>query len=322
MGVPVIEVVNLQKSYGDNNVLSGINFQVERGALLALLGPNGAGKTTSVRILSTLLSFDAGRVTIGGYDLSAEPEAVRSIIGLTGQAVAVDETLTGYENLVMMGRLSRLTIKSARARAEELLQGFNLTEAANRKVGKYSGGMRRRLDLAVSLVTIPPIIFLDEPTAGLDPRSRLVMWGMVQQLLAQGRTIVLTTQDLEEADRLADHIVIIDNGKVIAEGISEELKAKVGHGQLELTFENSIALNNAVALLTDSVIGKTGVSTGVVEIFDISADITRVLDLLQAAKIKILNIELHKPTLDDAFIALTSTDAKDPSITRGQPEAM
>src|SRR5688572_18784212 len=238
-----IEVKDLQKSYGATTVLKGVDFKVERGTMLALLGPNGAGKTTTVRILSTLLPFNSGSVHIEGYDVQTQADEVRSVIGLTGQSAAVDELLTGRENLVMMGRLYRLTPDSASARANELLEDFGLVDAADRPAKTYSGGMRRRLDLAVSLIATPPIIFLDEPTTGLDPRSRLAMWEIINKLKEDGATILLTTQYLEEADQLADEILVIDGGKVIAQGTASELKRKVGKDRLELTFENSDALN-------------------------------------------------------------------------------
>jgi ABC-2 type transport system ATP-binding protein len=230
----VVEVRNLTKSYGKNQVLKGIDLQVERGTMLALLGPNGAGKTTTVRILSTLLGFDGGTVLVDGHNVRTDADKVRAVIGLTGQAAAVDELLTGRENLVMMGQLYRLTAASARVRAQELLEEFELVEAAARPAKTYSGGMRRRLDLAVSLIATPPVLFLDEPTTGLDPRSRLAMWEIIKNLLAGGTTILLTTQYLDEADQLADRIVVIDGGKVIAEGTPSALKSKVGNDRLEL----------------------------------------------------------------------------------------
>src|SRR3984957_9268967 len=241
----VIEAKNLTKSYGKTEVLKGIDLQVERGTMLALLGPNGAGKTTTVRILSTLLSFDGGMATVEGYDVVKQADKVRSVIGLTGQSAAVDDLLTGGENLVMMGRLYRLTSASAKTRAQELLEEFDLVKAADRPAKTYSGGMRRRLDLAVSLIAAPPVIFLDEPTTGLDPRSRLGMWAIIKRLLDNGTTILLTTQYLDEADQLADKIVVIDEGVVIAEGTSSELKSKVGNDRLELTFSSSNTMNKA-----------------------------------------------------------------------------
>src|SRR3990167_5472011 len=245
----VIKAKGLQKSYGKTEVLKGIDIEVKRGTMLALLGPNGAGKTTTVRILSTLLGFDKGTVTIEGHDVKHDADAVRKVIGLTGQSAAVDELLTGRENLVMMGRLYRLTKDSAKARAQELLEEFDLVKAAERPAKTYSGGMRRRLDLAVSLIATPPVIFLDEPTTGLDPRSRIAMWEIIENLKKRGSTILLTTQYLEEADQLADRIVVIDGGKVIAEGTANQLKAKVGKDRLELTFADKSAYKKARTLI-------------------------------------------------------------------------
>lgn len=301
-----VEAKNLKKSYGTNLVLNGINIQVERGTMLALLGPNGAGKTTTVRILSTLLKYDAGSASVEGYDVKKEADKVREVIGLTGQSAAVDELLTGRENLVMMGRLYRLTKQSAKARAQELLEEFDLVKAADRPAKTYSGGMRRRLDLAVSLIATPPVIFLDEPTTGLDPRSRLAMWGIIKNLLAKGTTILLTTQYLEEADQLADKIVVIDGGKVIAQGTSSELKSKIGKDRLELFFKNAAALQKAEKLL-----GKTIAETNEKEfsasviIQDINTDVSKTLDKLAKGKIIVVSMAVHKPTLDDVFLSLT-----------------
>ena len=217
-----IKVRDLTKSFGSNDVLQGVSFDVQRGSMLALLGPNGAGKTTTVKILSTLLKANSGSVIIEGHDVQKNPDKVRSVIGLTGQSAAIDELLTGRENLVMMGQLYRLTKKSSIKRAEELLEEFDLVDAADRLTKTYSGGMRRRLDLAVSLIATPPIIFLDEPTTGLDPRSRLVMWDIIQKLMDNGTTILLTTQYLEEADQLADKIILINKGVVAAEGTAAQ----------------------------------------------------------------------------------------------------
>ncbi|HEX8390104.1 MAG TPA: ATP-binding cassette domain-containing protein, partial [Candidatus Saccharimonadales bacterium] len=253
---PAITVKNLKKAYGKNNVLRGINLTVPTGTMLALLGPNGAGKTTTVRIMSTLLGLDGGSVTIQGHDVASDPDAVRRVIGLTGQSAAVDELLTGRENLVMMGRLYRLTKDSAKARAEELLNDFDLVDAADRPLKTYSGGMRRRLDLAVSLIATPPVIFLDEPTTGLDPRSRLAMWDIITKLKEAGTTILLTTQYLEEADQLADRIVVIDGGKVIAEGTAKELKRKIGNDRLELTFKDTRTYTAAEKMLGESAVDR------------------------------------------------------------------
>jgi ABC-2 type transport system ATP-binding protein len=305
-----IEVKDLRKSYGKHEVLKGININVRRGTMLALLGPNGAGKTTTVRILSTLLGFNGGSVTIEGHDVAAEPDAVRRVIGLTGQSAAVDEMLTGRENLVMMGRLYHLTKKSAKTRAEELLEEFDLVEAANRPLKTYSGGMRRRLDLAVSLIATPPIIFLDEPTTGLDPRSRLAMWDIINRLKANGATILLTTQYLEEADQLADSIVVIDGGKVIAEGTAGSLKAKVGKDHLILTLEDEKAYQSAKKLLKKDIVESHDEDlTVTVMIQDTNVDVRRALDALATQNVKLASMAVHKPTLDDVFMSLTGKQA-------------
>ncbi|MDL2342006.1 MAG: ATP-binding cassette domain-containing protein [Patescibacteria group bacterium] len=302
----VIEASGLVKAYGSNQVLKGIDLRVERGTMLALLGPNGAGKTTTVRILSTLLKPDAGSVTIEGYDIATEADKVRTVIGLTGQSAAVDELLTGRENLIMMGRLYRLTKSSAVARAAELLAEFDLIEAADRPAKTYSGGMRRRLDLAVSLIATPPVIFLDEPTTGLDPRSRLSMWEIIKKLLAAGTTILLTTQYLEEADQLADQIVVIDGGKVIAHGTSAELKSKVGKDRLELVFKDGKTLQAAQQALGKAVVSTNSKDySATLIITDTNTDVKRVLDTLVAAKLSVQSMAVHQPTLDDVFLSLT-----------------
>lgn len=308
----VIKAKGLEKSYGKNKVLRGINISVERGTMLALLGPNGAGKTTTVKILSTLLGFDAGTVTVEGYDVKSQSDEVRSVIGLTGQSAAVDEQLTGRENLIMMGRLYHLTKQSAKARADELLEEFSLVDAADRPVRTYSGGMRRRLDLAVSLIATPPIIFLDEPTTGLDPRSRIAMWEIIDNLKKQGSTILLTTQYLEEADQLADRIVVIDGGKVIAEGTAKELKSKVGKDRLELTFENAASYKKALAIVDGQGSDHDGAEFTITTIInDTNKDVSKVLNDLTAAKIKIASMAVHKPTLDDVFLSLTGKVTKE-----------
>jgi ABC-2 type transport system ATP-binding protein len=307
----VIEAKSLKKSYGKTQVLKGINLKVERGTMLALLGPNGAGKTTTVKILSTLLSFDSGTVSVAGNDVKKDADAVRRVIGLTGQSAAVDELLTGRENLVMMGRLYRLTKKSAEARAEELLQEFDLVAAAGRPVKTYSGGMRRRLDLAVSLIATPPIIFLDEPTTGLDPRSRLAMWEIIKSLMEKGTTILLTTQYLEEADQLADQIVVIDGGKVIAEGTAKELKAKVGKDRLEMTFKDIKALTAAQAVLGKAVVDIDDKEVSLTTVItETNKDVKKILDALAHAKVSVQALTVHKPTLDDVFLSLTGKQAK------------
>nr|AIA11781.1 daunorubicin resistance ABC transporter, ATP-binding protein [uncultured bacterium]AIA12024.1 daunorubicin resistance ABC transporter, ATP-binding protein [uncultured bacterium] len=302
----VIEAQNLTKSYGKTEVLKGINLSVKRGTMLALLGPNGAGKTTTVRILSTLLPFNGGTVTVEGHDVAADADNVRRVIGLTGQSAAVDELLTGRENLVMMGRLYRLTHASAKARAQELLEQFDLLDAAERPAKTYSGGMRRRLDLAVSLIATPPIIFLDEPTTGLDPRSRIAMWSIIKDLKAAGTTILLTTQYLEEADQLADRIAVIDGGVVIAEGTADELKSKVGKDRLELTFENEESLQRATKVLDGAATASTDESfTLMLVIQNIDKDVKDTLTKLATAGVSVTALAVHKPTLDDVFLSLT-----------------
>jgi ABC-2 type transport system ATP-binding protein len=302
----VVEAQGLTKSYGRTKVLKGIDLKLARGTMLALLGPNGAGKTTTVRILSTLLSFDDGKVTVEGHDVTTEPDKVRSVIGLTGQSAAIDDLLTGRENLVMMGRLYRLTPDSAKNRAQELLEKFDLLDAADRPAKGYSGGMRRRLDLAVSLIATPPVIFLDEPTTGLDPRSRLAMWAIIKDLMASGTSILLTTQYLEEADQLADRIVVIDGGKVIAEGTATELKSKVGKDRLELTFKDNKTFARVVEILGKKVIDTDNTEYSVtVMIKDTNIDVRETLDLIARNDIPVLSMTIHKPTLDDVFLSLT-----------------
>lgn len=302
----VIEAKGLMKSYGKTEVLKGVDLSVEKGTMVALLGPNGAGKTTTVRILSTLLPFNEGTVTVEGHDVVTEADKVRSVIGLTGQSAAVDELLTGRENLVMMGRLYRLTTASAKARAQELLEEFDLVEAADRPAKTYSGGMRRRLDLAVSLIATPPIIFLDEPTTGLDPRSRIAMWDIIKNLMAKGTTILLTTQYLEEADQLADRIVVIDGGRVIADGTAAELKSKIGNDRLELTFKSAGLYGQAVTALGGRVVDSNEKDrTLTVIIKDINSDVQDTLGALTQAKISIESMAIHKPTLDDVFLSVT-----------------
>ncbi len=306
----VVKARGLKKAYGKNEVLKGIQFEVERGTMVALLGPNGAGKTTTVRILSTLLPYDSGEVSIEGFDVRKDSEKVRNVIGLTGQAAAVDELLTGRENLIMMGQLYRLTTKSAKARAQELLEEFDLVNAADRPAKTYSGGMRRRLDLAVSLIATPPVIFLDEPTTGLDPRSRLAMWDIIKSLMAKGTTILLTTQYLEEADQLADKIVVIDGGVVIAEGTAEELKSKVGKDRLELKFADAKALQKAAkALAKEKLDHNQKENTVSIVIDDTNEDVRRVLESLNTANVHVQSLSVHKPTLDDVFLSLTGKQA-------------
>lgn len=305
---------DLRMSYGKTEVLKGVNLQVQKGTMLALLGPNGAGKTTTVRILSTLLTAKSGSATVGGFDVTAEPDAVREVIGLTGQYAAVDEYLTGRQNLLMMGRLYHLSKRDAAVRAEQLLEQFDLVDAAGRMVKTYSGGMRRRLDLAISLIATPPIIFLDEPTTGLDPRSRLAMWDVIRGLMDSGATILLTTQYLEEADQLADRIAVIDHGVVIAEGTASELKKKVGLDMASLTLKSTAQLEAARAA-----VGIKKATTDEAKLtlsfpMDKVDTLTEALNALAKAKIPVQSVDIHKPTLDDVFLQLTGHSAEDTQI--------
>jgi ABC-2 type transport system ATP-binding protein len=302
----IIYTRGIKKSFKHVKVLDGINLDVQKGTVFALLGPNGAGKTTLVRILSTLLKPDAGQATIAGYDVVREPDNVRSVMGLTGQYAAVDELLTGEENMLMMGRLFHLSQSDTRQRTAELLERFDLIGAAKRPVKTYSGGMRRRLDLAISLIAAPPIIFLDEPTTGLDPRSRLAMWGMIKQLVAAGATIFLTTQYLEEADQLADMIAVIDGGTIIAAGTADELKQRVGQERLELTLVSEADFERARTLMNKQVVYHDAQKLSLSVAIDGSArQIKHILDHLEQATIPIETIGLHTPTLDDVFLTLT-----------------
>lgn len=307
-----IVIQGLTKSFGKVEVLKGIDLSVKRGTMLALLGPNGAGKTTMIRILSTLLNPDSGIVRVGGFHVVDDAKKVRSIIGLTGQYAAVDELLTGRENLQMMGRLYHLSKADSITRAQELLVQFDLLEAADRAAKTYSGGMRRRLDLAASLVAKAPILYLDEPTTGLDPRSRIAMWEIIEKLMSdEGTTIFLTTQYLEEADKLADRIAVLDNGKIIAEGTGDELKALVGSERIEITvapesdFEKAIEIMRAQGEGLQSSKGERTIS---ISTNGSVRAIKSVLDPLYVAGIELDGFSVHKPTLDDVFLHLTGRE--------------
>ena len=317
---------NLIKTYNKGKVkaLDGLNLDVEEGTVLGVLGPNGAGKTTTVRILATLLSPDSGSATVAGIDVLKHPDEVRKIIGLSGQYAAVDETLTGWDNLIMFGRLYHLPAKQAKERAVELLEQFSLTESAKRPIRTYSGGMRRRLDLAASLIVKPKVLFLDEPTTGLDPRGRQDMWGVIDELVKGGVTLLLTTQYLEEADHLADEIAVIDHGKVIARGTSDTLKKQVGGERLEIVVENQhlAAAKEIVAKVSGSAIN---VDEGLRQI---SAPVTTGSKaLIEAAKlldekgIHPLDIGLKRPSLDDVFLSLTGHVAEEKTEEVVDPKA-
>ncbi len=305
-----IVVAGLRKSFKELEVLKGIDFAVARGSILALLGPNGAGKTTIIRILSTLLPPDGGQAFVDGCDVVREAKQVRKSIGLTGQFAAVDEYLTGEENLLMLGRLYRLSKADTKRRTHDLLELFELSDAAKRKVKTYSGGMRRRLDLAMSLIASPPVLFLDEPTTGLDPRSRLTLWEMIKRLSASGVSILLTTQYMEEADQLADKIVVIDHGSVIAAGTADELKERIGSARLELTIAAGSSFARAEQILDGqdlhldserrliSIASQSGVH-----------ELRELLQRLEAADVAVESVSLHRPTLDDVFLTLTGAAA-------------
>ncbi len=305
-----IEAKGIHKSFGKLEVLKGVDLKVERGSVLALLGPNGAGKTTMVRILSTLLRADKGRVSIEGLDVVKDAHEVRSLIGLTGQYAAIDEYLSGRENLKMMGRLYHLSHEDTARRTEELLGQFDLLDAAGRYAKTYSGGMRRRLDLAASLIAMPPIIFLDEPTTGLDPRSRIAMWNIIQDLVRGGTTILLTTQQLEEADRLADEIAVIDDGNIIARGTADELKSKVGGERILFYFETSKDFNKAAKFIGKDILhsDERQKSLSVTNDKGVSK-LRKLLGEFEESKIEVSGAQLSKPTLDDVFLTLTGRKA-------------
>ena len=310
---PAILVENLVKRFGDVEALKGVSFDVPAGRVLGLLGPNGAGKTTAVRVLTTLLPPDAGRVRVLGCDVTAEPVRVRASIGLAGQYAAVDENLTARENLRLVGRLTHVSDAEIKLRTDALLERFDLLGAGDRLVRTYSGGMRRRLDLAAALVHEPPVLFLDEPTTGLDPQGRTELWTVIEDLVSGGTTVLLTTQYLEEADRLADRIVVIDHGAVIAEGTSAQLKARLGETVIELGFRDDESVSVATEKLAP--IGAVTREGRVIRV-NVSDGATAMLEtvrLLDAAQLTPATMALREPTLDDVFLALTGHAAEEPT---------
>ncbi|MGV9412191.1 ATP-binding cassette domain-containing protein [Nocardia sp. NPDC003693] len=299
-----ITATGLCKSFGEQIVLDRIDFRVDRGSIFALLGPNGAGKTTTVRILSTLMRADGGDIRVGGHDLATEPERVRSVIGVTGQFSAVDELLTGRENLLLMGDLRHLPRAESRRRAGELLERFDLVDAADKPAGSYSGGMTRRLDLAMTLVGDPSVIFLDEPTVGLDPRSRRAMWDIIRELVRGGVSILLTTQYLEEADQLADRIAVLHGGRLVAEGTADQLKRLVPGGYIRLDFADRDQLTDAAQVLGTAAQVNGDLTLAVPSDGGVRS-VREVIDRLDAARIEPAGLSVHTPDLDDVFLALT-----------------
>jgi ABC-2 type transport system ATP-binding protein len=315
MDQPIIEAEGLRKRYKDVVALDGVDLAVGEGRILGLLGPNGAGKTTAVRILTTLLDADEGRATVAGFDVVRDAEILRSVIGLAGQYAAVDENLTGLENLEMVGSLYHLPKAEARSRAEDVLERFELADAADRTAKTYSGGMRRRLDLGASLVARPRVLFLDEPTTGLDPRSRFELWDIIRELQKEGTTLLLTTQYLEEADVLADRIAVIDVGKVIAEGTADELKARVGGDVLDLRVADRARIAAAAGAVlglglggaqVDNASGQISIPAGT----DGASVLTEAVRRLDAEGVVLADVALHRPTLDDVFLRLTGRSAE------------
>ncbi|HLZ21963.1 MAG TPA: ATP-binding cassette domain-containing protein [Ktedonobacterales bacterium] len=319
---PAILAEGLQKRFGQTQALRSLDLSADEGTVLGVLGPNGAGKTTAVRILTTLLQPDAGHAMVAGLDVVRQADELRARIGLAGQYAAVDELLTGRENLEMFGRLYHLRGADARRRAGELLDRFDLTDASSRIVKTYSGGMRRRLDLAASLILTPPVLFLDEPTTGLDPRGRTEMWDVIAGLVADGTTVLLTTQYLEEADRLANQIIVVDHGTVIARGTSDELKAQVGGERLEITVARNSDLDAAMRVLSTVASGDLRADADrrriVVPVTNGARLLPTVVRDLDAAGLHLDDLALRRPTLDDVFLALTGHEAEEKSADQPQ----
>ncbi|SHN75293.1 ATP-binding cassette domain-containing protein [Cryptosporangium aurantiacum] len=310
-----ITAAGIRKSFGSQVVLDGIDLDVTEGTIFALLGPNGAGKTTIVRILSTLIDADAGTATVAGSDVTREGRAVRKAIGVTGQFSAVDDLLTGAENLVLMADLNHLGRAEGRRRTAELLARFDLTDAAAKPVSTYSGGMRRRLDLAMTLVGAPSVIFLDEPTTGLDPRSRRTMWEIIRQLASDGVTVFLTTQYLDEADELADHVAVLDQGHIVATGTPGELKRRIPGGHIRLVFADDAALSAASAALGTATADADALALQVPSDGSVTA-LRGLLDHLDRASVEVAELTVHTPDLDDVFFALTGAPTREKETAR------
>ncbi|MFI0959821.1 ATP-binding cassette domain-containing protein [Streptomyces sp. NPDC021080] len=303
-----VSAIGLRKAYGDKTVLDGIDLHIPAGSVFALLGPNGAGKTTTVQILSTLIAADGGQAQVAGHDIAASPDGVRAAIGVTGQFSALDDLLTAEENLLLVADLLRLGRREGRFRAEELLQRFGIADVADQRASTFSGGMRRRLDLAMTLVGDPQVIFLDEPTTGLDPRSRRTMWDTVRSLVAGGTTVFLTTQYLEEADQLADRIAVLDKGRIVAEGSAEQLKAQIPGSHVRLRFTEAADYERAASVFPGAARDDEDLALRVAG--DAGLDALRVLlDRLDAAGIRAADFSVHTPDLDDVFLALTGDGA-------------
>lgn len=314
LGEWAVEARGLVKTFGDNRAVDGVDLNVRAGSIYGVLGPNGAGKTTTIRMLATLLRPDAGSARIFGHDVSKESQIVRQLIGVTGQYASVDESLSATENLIIFSRLLGLGRAEARRKASELLEEFGLTEAAKRPLKNFSGGMRRRLDLAASLIAQPPLIFLDEPTTGLDPRTRAQMWETIRRLVQTGSTVLLTTQYLDEADQLADRIAVIDRGHVVAEGTVDELKASVGTSSLQLRIHDSGQIGEARRIIEQVLGVQSNVSSEAGRITAPMADADRVTDLLialRAAGIGLAEMSVQKPTLDEVFLTITGHGVKE-----------
>jgi len=314
---PAISARAVRKSFGEHIVLDGVDLTVAEGTVHSLLGPNGAGKTTMVRILSTLIPADGGDIRVGGHDVLTEPDAVRALIGVTGQFSAVDNYLTGEENLRLMADLRHLGRQAGRRRIAELLERFDLTGAAGKPLSSYSGGMRRRLDLAMTLVGKPTVIFLDEPTTGLDPRSRRTMWQIIRELVSDGVTILLTTQYLDEADELADYVAVLNHGRIVAEGTPAELKGRIPGGHIQLQFAEPDALRAAAGLIPDAAPDDDQLILLVPGDGSV-ASLRRVLNELNDARIHVAHLSIHTPDLDDVFFAVTGHAATEPAARQAE----